>query len=356
MKRRSILLVIFCLLVTSAYGKLTSQFLGIKGANFLKIGLSPRVEGMGSSYVSISEADINSLYYNPAGLCGIKNMAFAFSHLDWIDNVSIEHLAYAQPVWKLKGVFSTSLTFLGLSPVIHYNDWGENIGTMSFYNLALTAGFSKTFSDFDTGIDLKFLYQKIADSNNTGLAVDIGSIYRMAPFAINLFNKYTLILRKFNIGLAIKNLGTKAGADYLPTSVEFGYSFQIIRDLKFSNTIVKPVYEWASLVDSDYKMNFGLEYLFQRIFYLRTGYKLNYDIPNNFSLGFGLRTRFSRGLIFIDYSYASYTFLEKTNRISIVLQFDSLIPDPLPEIKGKELKSPPEENYRLKQIKGFTND
>lgn len=346
----------FLILPAALEAKVTEQFLGIRGASFLKIGTSPRAEGMGSSYVSLADADISSIYYNPAGLCNIKNMAFMFSYLDWVDNVSINHAAFAAPSYALKGVLSASLTFLYLSPVIHYNDWGENIGSLSFYNLAATGGYSRSFGGFDAGVNMKLLYQKIADENNAGLAFDLGGIFKFDPFSIDLFNKYLLVIRKFNVGVALKNIGTKAGADYLPASLEFGYSFFLVRDFTFSTTIVKPIYEWSSFADSDYKVNFGLEYLFQKILYLRTGYKVNYDIPSNFTLGFGLRTRFRTGIFMIDYSYASYTYLEKTNRISLVLKFDSLVPEPLPAIKGKELKSPPEELYRLKNVRGFTND
>ena len=88
--------------------------------------------------------------------------------------------------------------------------------------------------------------------------------------------------------------------------------------------MVKPIYYWESFTDSDYKVNLGMEYLFQKFFSIRTGYKANYDIPNNFSMGFGVQTKFSKGLIMVDYSYAAYTYLEKTNRLSITLKLKDL--------------------------------
>lgn len=333
-----------------------SQYLGIKGSSFLKIGTSPQVEGMGSSYVSISENNINSIYYNPAGLGSLRNMTFLFSYLDWIDNVSINYLSFATPSYKLKGVISSSLTFLSLSPIIHYNDWGENIGSLYFYNLAFTGGYARSFRGFDTGVNVKMLYQKIADKDNLGVAFDLGGIFKFDPFSINLFNKLLIVIRKFNFGLAIKNIGTKAGADSLPTSIEFGYSFLFMKDLLFSTTMVKPFYYWESLMDSDYKVNFGLEYLFYDTVFLRTGYKLNYEIPNNFTLGFGIKTRFKYGLIFVDYSYASYTYLEKTHCFSVTMRLHPIIPEKSPAIPGKEIQSPPEEDYRIKNSRGFTNE
>lgn len=317
--------IIIILFINNIQAELSSQYLGVKGANFLKIGTSPSVEGMGSAYVSMAEKDINSLNYNPAGLCGIQNIQFMFSTLDWIDEVSINHMAFAKPYEPVDGVISTSLTFLNLPAITHYNDWGEDIGSLDFFNLGFTVGYAHEFGNYLTGINTKLIYQKIADNNNTGFAVDLGTIYKFDPFSINVFNKYLLVIRKFNLGLAVRNLGSKAGADNLPTSIEVGYSFLILRNLHYASSIIKPVYNSESLLDSDYKMNFGLVWNFQRIFFLRTGLKTNYDIPNNFSIGFGIRTKFRSGVILVDYSYAAYTYLEKTHRVGLTFKLKDLI-------------------------------
>lgn len=319
-KKILVLLVVIVLGYCEIIFSLTSPYLGIKGANFLKIGLSPRAEGMGASFVSIESGAINSINYNPAGLTGVKNIEFNFSTLDWIDNVSINNLAFAKPVKKIDGVIASSLTFLYLSPITHYNDWGEDVGAMPFYNLAFTAGYARIISKYKTGINLKLLYEKINTDSLVGFAFDIGGLYEFKDFSINLFNKYILLIRDFTVGAVFKNIGTKIGNDYLPSSFEWGYSLKILKDLKFSLTVVKPLYTFGSFIDSDYKMNFGFEYYFKNVVTLRTGYKLNYDIPNSFTFGFGIKTKFNKGWVFIDYAYASYTPLEKTNRIGVTLK------------------------------------
>ncbi len=324
LKKFLFLLVIVLFFQEKIVAELTSPYLGVKGANFLKIGTSPRAEGMASSFISIGSGDIHSIYYNPAGVNGVKNIEFLFSTLDWIDDVTIYNFAFAKPVKKIDGVFSSSLSFLYISPITRYDSWGEDIGSMAFYNMALTAGYARKFSEYKTGVNLKFLYEKINTDNLFGIAFDIGGIYEFDDFSINLFNKYLLIIRDFSVGAAFKNVGSKIGVDYLPSSFEWGYSLKIFKDLKFSLTVVKPLYTLESFINSDYKMNFGVEYYFKNIFTIRTGYKLNYDIPNNFTLGFGIKTKFNRGIIIVDYAYAAYTYLEKTNRISITLKIKTL--------------------------------
>jgi len=322
MKKTLITLISFIFLVANTLARTMNPYLGVKGANFLKIGLSPKAEGMGSAYTSYG-TDINSIYYNPAGLCYLTKPQAQISTLDWIDNVNINFFAYAQKIEKIKGIFSSSLTTLSLSPIIHYNDWGEEIGTLSFFNMALTSSYARKFGDFYTGANLKFIYQKIADKNNFGLAFDLGVIKELNDFSINLMNKYLIVIRDFKLGMVLKNIGTKAGADSLPLSLEFGYSIRLIKNLHLAIAIIKPIYTAESLIDSDYKMNFGIEYVFQKIFYIRNGFKINYDINNNFTTGFGVKTKFFGGTIQVDYAYAAYTYLEKTNKISLTVEFNN---------------------------------
>ena len=316
MKKFLIILLIF--LSFKLYS--SSKYLDIKGANFLKIGVSAKVEGGAGAFTSIGSGDINSIHYNPAGIAGVSNIQFQFSTLDWIDNVSLNYLAFSMPNKKLEGSISSSLIFLYLLPVDYYNSWGEVIDTMSFYNLALSFGYGRILKGYKVGGNLKLVYERIHYKNLLGLAFDFGALYEFEDFSINLFDKYLLIIREFSIGTSLKNIGTKIGADYFPTSWTIGYSFKIIKELKLAVDIVKPIYTFESLIDSDYKVNFGFEYNFKEIFKLRLGYRVNYDIPNNFTLGFGVHTKYKRSELIVDYAYAAYTYLEKTNRISLTLK------------------------------------
>ncbi len=298
-----------------------NTYLGIRGAHFLKIGLSARAEGMGASFVALTNGGIDAINYNPASLNSIKKINIIFSYIDWIDNVSINYLAFAKPYPKWKGIVSSSFTFLYISPVIYYNDWGEEIGRITFYNIAVTGGYARTIKrKYKLGGNIKVLLQKIADKSELGFGIDMGFLYTFKPFPVYISKKYILNFRDLTAGVAIRNLGTKAGSETLPLSIDFGASTTVIDGLRFIITFVKPIYELASFVNLDYKVNFGFEYNFQNIFYLRTGYKLNYNIPNNFTIGFGVRTKFLNGEIFVDYAYASYTYLEKTNRLTLKLR------------------------------------
>jgi hypothetical protein len=69
--------------------------------------------------------------------------------------------------------------------------------------------------------------------------------------------------------------------------------------------------------DYDQQYNTGLEWGYQDLLFLRTGYKFNYD-TQGISFGFGFQTNNFRG----DYSYASYgEYLFNIHRFSVGMEF-----------------------------------
>ena len=71
---------------------------GTTAANFLEIGTSSRAVSMGEAFVSLSD-DVNSAYWNPAGLAFVSGLEFGASSQDWV--VGITHstfcLLYTSP-------------------------------------------------------------------------------------------------------------------------------------------------------------------------------------------------------------------------------------------------------------------
>ena len=61
---------------------------GTTAANFLEIGTSSRAVSMGEAFVSLSD-DVNSAYWNPAGLAFVSGLEFGASSQDWV--VGITH-------------------------------------------------------------------------------------------------------------------------------------------------------------------------------------------------------------------------------------------------------------------------
>ncbi|MEW6681037.1 MAG: hypothetical protein AB1297_08510, partial [bacterium] len=79
---------------------------------FLKLGQGARVNGMGEAFVGLAD-DINSLYWNPAGLANLKEREASFMFLKPFDEVKGLGYGYLSGVFPThKAIFATSISYL----------------------------------------------------------------------------------------------------------------------------------------------------------------------------------------------------------------------------------------------------
>src|SRR3989339_1333251 len=83
---------------------------GTTAANFLRIGTGAKASGMGEAQVAISD-NVDSVYWNPAGLALVKNTEISLMHLMYWQGINYEYAAIALPIKKI-GTFGLSLDYL----------------------------------------------------------------------------------------------------------------------------------------------------------------------------------------------------------------------------------------------------
>lgn len=152
---------------------------GTSVANFLKIPVGARGTALGGAYSALS-GDATSLYWNVAGIMDVENNEVAFVHNEWLLDLSHEYLA---GVFRLGGS-----SRLGLS--ISYLDLGEMEETspaqpqgtglfFSAYDVAIGVAYARQLTDrFALGINTKYVQESIAKSAATGVAFDLGLLFR----------------------------------------------------------------------------------------------------------------------------------------------------------------------------------
>src|SRR5579872_4457900 len=86
---------------------------GTTAAAFLKIEPGARAEGMGEAFTAVAD-DIDAIAWNPAGLGGLTQREASFVHNKIEEDVSLEYLAYVQPLGDL-GTMAASLNYLWMS-------------------------------------------------------------------------------------------------------------------------------------------------------------------------------------------------------------------------------------------------
>jgi long-subunit fatty acid transport protein len=168
---------------------------GTVGLKFLDIGVGGRALGMGEAYAAVAN-DASAIYWNPAGTANIKSGDFFAGYTSWPADINL----YSAAVVKKTGFGHVGLSFTILNTGLMnrtttYDPDGDFSGTFAFEDWAAGLTFSRYLTDrFAFGATFKLLRETLADWEETGWAVDIGTYYETG-------------FRSLRIGMAIMNFG-----------------------------------------------------------------------------------------------------------------------------------------------------
>ena len=70
---------------------------GVSGADFLEIGVGSRSLGMSEAFTAATD-DINTIYYNPAGLGSLKYPILSVQHQELILDSRYENISVSYPI------------------------------------------------------------------------------------------------------------------------------------------------------------------------------------------------------------------------------------------------------------------
>jgi len=320
---------IACALVLTllAAGPLLAQFnkAGRTAFQFVKIGVGARETALGESGLA-SVRDVNSVFWNPAGIAGIDAAEASFSYNTWFGGM--KHVA-GDVGMRVPGVGIVALSAVALN----YGDIQEALvtGTSSdtrtgstFTGGDLMAGltFCREFSDrLAIGGTVKYLQEKLW-------------IYQAHLFAFDIGTNYDTGFKGIRFGMSAQNFGKSVqflavsdrteGYD-IPLVFRIGASMDVIggpdgimnlgEDQHFTLSV-------ESVNSNDYgeRWQLGGEYTIAGILAIRGGYRFNYE-EGNVSAGIGLRQKLSDVTVRIDYSFVSYAYLDSPHRLTLSVAF-----------------------------------
>ncbi len=308
---------------------------GTAGAQFLKIGLGARYTALGEAATAVVD-DAYGIYWNPAALANIEKTELAFTTVDWIDDVSVSHLAFAYP-WKSDMSIGFGMTVLSvgemeITTVEDPNGTGITFDANSF---ALSAGISKRLTDrFVFGLNFKYVSEQISEQRSKGFCFDLGTM---------LYTGF----KSLRMGMSISNLGPDMSFDgneldqalnpdsdnpnrdefqyeYSTDSYDLPLMFRIglaydVMDSRQSRWTVSA--EARDPNDNIGQFSLGSEYGWNDMFLLRGGYKFNY-VEEGLTLGGGLRLNPTPSTdLEFDYAWGDFGRLQSTHRFSVSLKF-----------------------------------
>ncbi len=305
---------------------------GTSAVNFLKIGVGGKAVAMGDAFTAIAD-DPSALYWNPGGIGFQNKMAVNFTYTKWIFGTTHNFLGLVLPMGEIGSV--------GLS-INHFSSGDIEETTIfkphgtgrvfSASDLSIGLSYARKLTDrYSVGITAKYVSEQLSLESASAVAVDIGSIFIMSY-------KYN-----FRMGIALSNFGSDMRMDGLDleTSVSTDNSKQVEARLKTYSWPLPLIFRVGLAADlistdqhrltiaadvydpRDYKAreNVGMEYAFKSMFFVRGGYKLNYD-EDSFSAGVGFNYKVQGvGNIVFDYSFSDMGRLNNITRFSIGLSF-----------------------------------
>jgi hypothetical protein len=294
---------------------------------FVKIGIGARQTATGEASIA-GVRDINSAFWNPAGISGVANAEASFTYTRWFSDLHIVAGA-AGYHWDRVGVFALSYASLDYGKIpealVSVPSGSSDTRTGATFgggNLLVGLSFSRAFTNLlSIGGTVKFLQEQLFTYTVRVTAFDVGTHYETG------FNGIRIAMAAQNFASSVKWLAE--------SDREEGYDIPLIFRIGTSVSLLGTHQAFFSVGDqhrldlmvdavhtNDYAERFhvGGEYTFNEMFSLRGGYKFNYA-EGNLSLGFGVKQTLAGFQWRLDYTYVNFTYLDSPHRLTVILGF-----------------------------------
>lgn len=232
---------------------------GTSGAQFLTIAPAARPAAMGEAFSGVAD-DINSIYYNPAGLGTLKMVEVAGSHTSLFQDIAYENAAVAVPLlaWKKDkrpknayGTLAFSVSSLSVSKIERRGTTETDTPTETFgasdFAYAMSYGVTVPETKLSLGVTAKYIDQQLDRAKSTAFGMDLGSLYQTG---------------RARFGFGVRNVGTKtkfvAQADPLPMTIYAGSGYKFTDNWLGAVEVDLPRDNGAQLAfGTEYKHDFG---------------------------------------------------------------------------------------------------
>jgi hypothetical protein len=318
---------------------------GTAGAQELLIPVGARGIALGGSNVAFVSG-VDAIYWNPAGLARTDFSTEAqFSHMSYIGDIGIEYGAVGVTAEGI-GTFGISLKSIDFGNIpVTTEDNPDGTG-QTYSPTYVTTGitYSRLLSDrISVGANFNMVNEAIMSTSATGFSLDAGVQYS------------GLGIPELKLGIAVKNVGpnmrysgpnllrqgstvgdirgtqwyeVQAASFELPSQMQIALAYD--KQLNATNNfIVYTNYENNNYQDDIWK--FGAEYSFNNLLFIRGGYNLSPNAPNDplgttvqlFDYTFGAGINYDVGgvVMAIDYAYRHTIFMVANNVFTVKLGF-----------------------------------
>jgi hypothetical protein len=263
--------------------------------------------------------DPNVLFYNPGALTTLAESKGSAGFLKHLLDVNAGYLSYSRPVEGI-GTLGAGILFMDYGSFTETDESMNTLGTFGARDIAVIVGLGRSLDELTSvGVNIKLIYSSIAEFSSSGLALDMGVLYKIPSQNITL-------------GASVLTLGTQLKAfsgakEPLPLDVKIGITkrpehLPVLLNLNFHH-LTDQQDDFLSHFSA---FSFGAEFLMSESVRLRLGY--NNQHRKELKLGTSANLAglsLGGGIVFgeyvIDYAFNSYGKIGSLHRISIGSNF-----------------------------------
>ncbi len=308
---------LFVLFLSIPSQALTSQT-GTSGAQFLEILPGARPSGMAGAFAGLAD-DVNSVYYNPAGLGFIQDVQAEGMEDEYFQGANYDFGAVAVPVlsWARGssapkneyGTLGAAVYNLSVGNIQGYDASENQTGSFSSQDFAyaLSYGYQVPHTRLSLGATGKYITSNLDGYGASSYAADLGALYQFGT--------------RLSIGGGVRNLGPKYGfagqGDPLPRAWYGGAAFHILPEWTATTELDLPRGSAASYA-------FGTEYVLAFSDKLGASLRAGYASRNTDAGGFSGATM-GTGLTYanfsFDFAFVPFGDLGDTYLYSLTIKF-----------------------------------
>lgn len=272
------------------------------GLAILTQPIGARQIAMGETFVATAD-DLNTLYYNPAGLTN-SNQKLSVSYLQGLVDTYYASINLSKNLNKHNTLaFGVNVFQAGTIEIPESDTKFTTIRVQDDYLFVVGFANNSLHHDLSIGSNLKILNSTLIEKYvATAYMFDIGILYKAD------------LVKGLSIGSSFQNIGTELKyvfvGDPLPLTFRFGLAYK----LPGSFSKLRIGMDYIKLLNTPNSINIGVEYLPLNNISFRVGFR-NTESVNYFS--FGLGANFDTGCF--EYSRTLMNEMEPLNQTTIAL-------------------------------------